>query len=110
MASPPFSLWLFIGFAALAYLAVPPFLKALKIQLPSTFEQLGEPSFGTIFSRDPNNWGMQFRFLAFVLSGQAVLQTRGNTKILASLALVAYLGTLVSLALLIYAILGIAKH
>ncbi|MFZ6753520.1 hypothetical protein ACO0KY_09140 [Undibacterium sp. Dicai25W] len=57
MASLPFSLWLFFGFAALAYLAAPPFLKALKIQLPSTFEQLGEPSFGTIFSRDPNSRG-----------------------------------------------------
>ncbi|MFZ6689961.1 hypothetical protein ACO0K0_19665 [Undibacterium sp. SXout11W] len=56
MASLPFSLWLFFGFAALAYLAAPPFLEVLNIQLSSTFEQLGEPSFGTIFSRDPNNW------------------------------------------------------
>jgi len=29
---------------------------AVLLLMPSTFEQLGEPSFGTIFSRDPNNW------------------------------------------------------
>jgi hypothetical protein len=68
------------------------------------------PSFGTIFSRNPDNWGMQFRFLAFVLSGQAVLQTRGNARVLAVMAFVAYFGTFVSLALLAYAILGTTRH
>jgi hypothetical protein len=104
------SLWLFLGFIVLAYLVVPPFIQVLREQLPVTFDQLGQPSFKSIFSRDPGNWKTQFRLLGFVLSGKAFVQTRENSRILACFVFMAYLGVLVSLSLLIYAVSENPKH
>ena len=89
---------------------MPPFLRNLKEQLPSAYAQLGHPSFKSIFSRDPSNWKTQFRFLGFVLSRKAFAQTREHSRILACFVFMAYLGVLVSLSLLIYAISVSPKH
>ena len=110
MSSAPVSLWLLVGFTVVAYLSVRPFLQILKNELPSTYVELGTPNFWSIFSRNPNDWGMQFRFLGFILSGRAVKQTGGNARILACVIFVAYLGILANVAFLAYELPSIARH
>jgi hypothetical protein len=52
-SSPPLSFWYFIGFAALAHVFVPLFLRGLRVQFPAYFDYLGKPNHTTVFSRNP---------------------------------------------------------
>jgi len=94
------AVWLGICSVALSYIAIPVLLRELKSQMPELFVQLGEPTFSTIFSRDPNNWPKQFRLMGFVLSGRVAAALEGTARIAAFGAFAAYVGLFAALAMI----------
>jgi hypothetical protein len=104
-SEPPVALFFLIGFALLAYLSVPPLLRALATQSPTSFDELGRPKWTMIFSRDPCDWKFQYRFLKFVLMGRAWHVTNGSARTLAGAVWLAYAGLFVSLIWFIFAVL-----
>jgi hypothetical protein len=101
-SSPPLSFWYFIGFAALAYVFVPLFLRGLRVQFPACFDYLGKPNHTTVFSRNPDHWKLQLRLLRSVLSGRAWGQTSGSVRALAGMVWLAYAGIFASLGVLVW--------
>ena len=97
----PTALWFFLAFVALSYIATPLFLRALRTNYSELQASLGEPRFGELFSRNPDNWRKQFRFARFVLSGQAYFQTGGAARSLAALVFIAQAGSIGALAALL---------
>ena len=98
--SPPLSLWYLIGFAALAYVFVPLFLRGLRVQSPALLENLGKPKYTTVFSRNPDHWKLQLRLLWCVLSARAWRETSGRVRALAGIVWLVYVGIFASLGVL----------
>jgi hypothetical protein len=101
-SSPPLSFWYFIGFAALAHVFVPLFLRGLRVQFPACFVYLGQPNYTTVFSRNPDHWKLQLWLLWCVLSGRAWGQTSGGVGALAGMVWLAYVGIFASLGVLVW--------
>jgi len=101
-SSPPLSFWYFIGFATLAHVFVPLFLRGLRVQFPAYFYYLGKPNYTAVFSRNPAHWKLQLRLLWSVLSGRAWGQTSGSVRALAGMVWLAYAGIFASLGVLVW--------
>lgn len=99
----------FVGSVALSYVAIPLFLRGLKVQASEVYSQLGEPSFSNIFSRALGKQKLQFKFLCFVLSGRALTVTQGKLRVWALVVWLSYFGTLLGLVGLLYLAINNSK-
>jgi hypothetical protein len=94
-------MWL-VGLTVLLYISVPLFLRRLKTRAPDLFLALGQPELSQLFSRNPRNFGKQFRFMGFVLTGRAGREVPASLRALYLCVWLAYAGILVWLAYFLY--------
>ncbi len=74
-----------------SYVSVPQLVRGLRVQARFEYDVLGSPETDELFSRSPNR--AQWRFLWFVLRGEAYAVTHGATRVYAVIAWLGYVVT-----------------
>ena len=96
------SLWFLIVSVVVLYGAVAVFIQLLKSKDRLLYFALGAPHFSNVFSRDPDDWKIQFRLIWFVLSGKAYAASRDSMRVVACVVWVAYISVLLNFLSVIY--------